>query len=146
MTFRVHPLDLDVLRHMNNGTYLTLGDLGRVDLMNRSGVLRETKRRGWYPVVASQTITYRRALKLGQQFTLHTRMLGFDGHSVFIEHRFTVDDQLYARAIIRGRFLKSGGGAVTGEELQSAVEPAPEGTVVPDWVRTWADDARVNGT
>ena len=31
--FRVVPTDLDLLRHMNNGKYLTLMDLGRMDLM-----------------------------------------------------------------------------------------------------------------
>ena len=34
---RVWPTDLDVLMHMNNGRYLSLMDLGRVDLLVRSG-------------------------------------------------------------------------------------------------------------
>ena len=63
--FRVVPTDLDVLGHMNNGKYLTLMDLGRLDLMLRSGLWRECVRRGWYPVVAGQTVTYQRSLKPG---------------------------------------------------------------------------------
>lgn len=35
--FRVWPTDLDVLMHMNNGVYLSIMDLGRIDLMARSG-------------------------------------------------------------------------------------------------------------
>ena len=30
VTFRVNPADLDVQRHMNNGRYLTLMDLGQI--------------------------------------------------------------------------------------------------------------------
>jgi len=38
LTFRVLPTDLDVLGHMNNGVYLSIMDLGRMDLLQRSGV------------------------------------------------------------------------------------------------------------
>ena len=39
---RVWPTDLDVSLHMNNGRYLTLMDLGRLDLMLRTGVCTAT--------------------------------------------------------------------------------------------------------
>ncbi|HEX8430337.1 MAG TPA: thioesterase family protein, partial [Longimicrobium sp.] len=45
VTFRVFPNDLDVNFHMNNGRYLTLMDLGRLDLLLRLGILRELRRR-----------------------------------------------------------------------------------------------------
>ena len=38
LKFRVWPTDLDVNFHMNNGRYLTIMDLGRVDLMLRTGL------------------------------------------------------------------------------------------------------------
>ena len=65
--FRVVPTDLDLLLHMNNGKYLTLMDLGRMDLMVRSGMWAKLSARGWFPVVAGQTITYRKSLRLGQR-------------------------------------------------------------------------------
>ena len=37
LMFRVWFHDLDPFRHMNNGRYLTIMDLGRTDLMLRSG-------------------------------------------------------------------------------------------------------------
>jgi len=37
LTFMVWPSDVDVLIHMNNGRYLTLMDLGRVDASLRNG-------------------------------------------------------------------------------------------------------------
>jgi len=39
--FRVLPNDLDVNRHMNNARYLAFCDLGRLDLMIRSGYWKE---------------------------------------------------------------------------------------------------------
>ena len=74
--FRVLPNDLDLQRHMNNGVYLSLMDLGRIDLMVRSGVWSELTARGYYPVIVSSTITYRRSLELWQTYELESRMVG----------------------------------------------------------------------
>lgn len=60
--FRVWPTDLDVLRHMNNGKYLSLMDVARFDLMQRTGTWRVFQEEGWYPVVVNQTISYRKSL------------------------------------------------------------------------------------
>ena len=38
------PTDIDLLRHMNNGRYLSLFDLGRWDLLVRTGLLDVMKR------------------------------------------------------------------------------------------------------
>ena len=35
LTFRVWPTDLDLSLHMNNGRYLTIMDIGRLDFMVR---------------------------------------------------------------------------------------------------------------
>src|SRR5699024_1195475 len=73
-TFRVWPTDLDILRHMNNGKYLSLMDVGRYDLMQRNGVLALFKEQGWYPVVVNQTISYRKSLNPGMKFTMESRI------------------------------------------------------------------------
>src|SRR5258706_9609368 len=39
LTFIVSPTDLDIFRHMNNGVYFSIMDLGRVDMLVRSGLL-----------------------------------------------------------------------------------------------------------
>ena len=44
LTLRVCPGDLDTSLHMNNGRYWTLMDLGRTDLMLRSGFWRAVVR------------------------------------------------------------------------------------------------------
>src|SRR5687768_7148163 len=86
--FRVWPTDLDVLMHVNNGVYLSMMDLGRIDLMTRSGLFATINERGWYPVVTAQTIQYRRSLKLFDRFDIVTRVLAWDDKTIMLEQRF----------------------------------------------------------
>src|SRR5690554_531095 len=67
MTLRVLPTDLDVNNHVNNGVYFSLMDLGRFDLLHRSGAWATMMKKGFYPVVASETITFRKSLAPWQQ-------------------------------------------------------------------------------
>jgi len=139
VTFRVTLGDLDVLRHMNNGRYLTLMDLGRLDLMRRSGMWDALNARGWYPVIVAETITFRRSLELGQQFSLESRLRGVDAKAVYLEQRFVVDGQIYAQAEIRARFLKKTGGTVSISELAELVGGLPDDLAVPQWITDWSE-------
>ena len=145
-SFRVQPTDLDVLKHMNNGVYLSIADIGRFDLLVRNGVWGIFKQRGWYPVVASETISFRKSLELWQPFVVESRILGFDEKAVYVEQRFTVDGEIYTQAYIRGRFLKRGGGVVSIAELLDAVGPAPTEVTVPGWLREWGGHSALPST
>ncbi|MGY5766630.1 acyl-CoA thioesterase [Brachybacterium sp. DNPG3] len=135
--FRVHPGDLDLLRHMNNGRYLSLLDLGRMDLMLRSGFWKRITDEGWYPVVAGQTITYRRSLELWQRFELSTRVLGYDERWIYMEQVFRVGETVHADAVVRARFLRRGGGSVDVDEVLRLAGPVPEDLELPAWVADW---------
>jgi YbgC/YbaW family acyl-CoA thioester hydrolase len=136
-SFRVNPADLDVQRHMNNGRYLSIMDLGRMDLMLRSGFWKKVTDAGWYPVVAGQTITYRRSLTLGQKFDLATRVIGYDERWIYMEQVFRRGDTVIADAIVRARFLRTSGGSVDVDEVLALTGPAPEDLVLPEWVQEW---------
>ena len=132
------PTDIDVLRHMNNGRYLSLFDLGRWDLLGRTGMTDAMKRNRWYAVVSAETVTFRKSLQLWQRFDIESRLLGHDDKAIYLEHRAVVDGEVYARAIIRARMLKRSGGTLSHPELFAAVG-RPEG--LPDvepWVHEWA--------
>lgn len=132
------PTDIDILRHMNNGRYLSVFDLGRWDLLVRTGLWDVMKHNGWYAVVSSETVTFRKSLELWQRFDVESRMIGHDDKAVYLEHRAVVDGEVYARAIIRARMMKRAGGTLRHEELFAAVG-YPDG--VPDveaWVHEWA--------
>ncbi|WP_227589896.1 thioesterase family protein [Demequina pelophila] len=144
--FRVHATDLDVYAHMNNGRYLSILDLGRLDLMVRSGLWQRLKQAGWYPVVAGQTITYRRSLELGQRYDVHTAVVGFDDRWCYLEQQFRVDDAVHAHAVIRARFLRRGGGTVDTAELARLAGEIPDHLEVPSWVAEWTRWTRVPNT
>ena len=107
--FRVWPHDCDVNRHMNNGRYATLMDLGRVDLMVRVGFSRAIRRERLYPVVTAQHLTYRHGLDPFQAFTLETRVLGWDERFIVLEQRFVRGERVHARGYVQALFADKNG-------------------------------------
>ncbi|MES2093592.1 MAG: thioesterase family protein [Actinomycetota bacterium] len=140
MTFRVLPTDLDVLGHMNNGVYLSIMDLGRMDLLQRSGIWSRLFGAGIFPVMADETISFRRSLMPWQRFTIETRIVGYDAKAVYVEQRAVVNGEIYARATTRGRFVKRRGGTVTTAEVAELTGIDITGHPLPEWVARWATD------
>jgi acyl-CoA thioesterase FadM len=140
ITMRVMPNDLDLLRHVNNGIYLSLMDLGRMDLMIRCGTWQKLRQRGWYPVAASVTVTYRRSLRLWQRYVLETKIIGLDDKACYLEQRFVRDGEVYVVATMRARFLKKSGGTVSVAELAELVGIDPATMPIPEWMSRWAGD------
>ncbi|MFT4135636.1 thioesterase family protein [Microbacterium sp.] len=135
---RTLPTDLDLLGHMNNGRYASLFDLGRFDLLIRTGVWDAMRAHRWYAVVASETITFRKSLTLWQPFTVESRLYGHDDRSVYLIHRAVVDGEVYAEMIVRARFLRRGGGIVGNDELFAALGRPDDLPPLPAWVADWA--------
>lgn len=144
LSFRVWPTDLDPNIHMNNARYLALMDLGRVDLMARSGLLRMALKRRWQPVLGGSAIRYRRPLRPFQRFTLATRLLSWDDKWLYIEHRVETAGGLAAVAVVKGLFLGPGGPVPTADIL-AAHGPVPP-TAPPAWATAWRDlDSALDG-
>lgn len=144
--FRVLPTDLDVNLHMNNGRYLSIADIARFEMLQRTGLWKQLMSRGWYPVVQSSTITHRLSLKPWQKFEIETAIMAFDEKSVYLEHRFVVKGEIAARLVVRGRFLKRSGGTVPLGEISEAVGVDVSGRPVPEWVDRWAADVTLPST
>ncbi len=140
--FRVWPNDLDALLHMNNGVYLTLMDLGRTDLLLRSGAFSAIRKEGWYPVLAAETIRFKRSLTLFQRFTIRTRVAGWDERSIYLEQIYMAKDKLIARAVVDARFLAKKGGKVTPAQLLEFLNIETESPQLPDWIATWVESNR----
>lgn len=134
--FRVWPTDLDVLRHVNNGVYLSLMDLARVDLLNRAGLSTAIRARGWYPVVVAETITFRRSLTLFQRFEIRTEVVGWDDKAFYLTQDFEREGKVVASAVVRARFLGRGGERVQPQSVLELAGSAPEQPVLPQWVTT----------
>ncbi len=100
----VLPGDLDIYGHMNNGRYLTLMDLGRMDLLFRTGMGKIAGKHRWGPLVGQVTIRYRKSLKLFQPFEIHTRITGWDEKWFYIEQTFRRGRRELASASVQGLF------------------------------------------
>lgn len=135
--FLVWPPDLDVLGHVNNGVYLSMLDVARVDWMLRAGLWGPLRRRGYYPVVAAETIRFRRSLQLFQAFEVETRMLGWDDRAFIVRHRFLRGEELVAEAVVRARFLRRKGGTVSSQELLEAIDVTEASPPLPEWIESW---------
>jgi acyl-CoA thioesterase FadM len=139
--FRVWPTDLDIYNHMNNGVFLTILDLGRYDHGKRTGIWNQWKKIGWYPVVVAENITFRKSLKLWQSFDLESKVIGWSDEAFYFEQRFVVGEEIYARAVVRIRFLKRSRGIVTPQEILGVTPwhgPVP---TLPEWVTNWSKES-----
>ncbi len=137
-SLRVWPNDLDLYRHVNNGRYFTLLDLGRTDLMLRSGLASRIKAAGWFPVATMATMQFRHALTVFQRFEIHTRVLGWDDKSIFLEQRVVRQGESVAVAAIRVRFLRQTGGSVATSELMALAGHDAPSPPLSDWLSHWA--------
>jgi len=135
--FRVLPNDLDALMHVNNGVYLTMMDLARTDLLLRSDTFNPVRKNGWYPVLAAETIRFKRSLKLWQRFIIRTRVVGWDERSVYLEQHFLSKGKLVAKAVVDARFLRKKGGVVTPDELLKFLELDTQSPPLEQWIETW---------
>jgi acyl-CoA thioesterase FadM len=139
VSFVVSPFDIDVNLHMNNGRYLTIMDLGRIDLMVRNGLGRVCIKRKWRPVVASATIRFFRPLPPFVRFTVATRLLGWDEQFFFIEQRFERNSKLASAAVVKGVLLGPGGGKVAPDEVAAAAGYEGDPPAIPAHVKAWME-------
>ena len=141
-TFRVWPTDLDIFRHMNNGKFPALFDLGRFDLTLRARTWQHWKKLGWYPVVVAETITFRKSLLPWQKFDVESKVIGWDDLAFYFDQRMVVNGEIYTQGIVKIRFLKTSRGILTPAEVIEQGKdwhgPIP---VLPEWVKRWTADS-----
>lgn len=129
LDFRVWPHDLDTSLHMNNGRYWTLMDLGRTDLMLRTGLWRAVLKRRWTPVVNAGEIRFRRELRLFQPFVLETRIRGWTDTHIVMEHRILAGEPgaVAAIALVRAALYdRAGQRFVPVSEIMAEIGVAAE--------------------
>ncbi len=107
LRFRVWPTDLDLSLHMNNGRYLTLMDLGRLDFLIGTGLWRPLVKHRWTPIASTIAIRFRRELRLFDSVELETRLVAWSDVSVVMEQviRFAAGSragQVASRALFKG--------------------------------------------
>lgn len=135
---RVWVNDLDTNLHMNNGRYLTIMDLGRLDFIVRTGLGWIMLKRRWRPMVGSAVIRFRRGLAPFERYELKTRVVWWDDKWFWIEQRFERAGDLVAIGAVKGLFRQSTGNVPTPEVLALlGVHERPG--AIPDWIAAWRD-------
>ncbi|MDB5367420.1 MAG: thioesterase [Rhodospirillales bacterium] len=147
LAMRVWPTDLDPNLHMNNGRYLTVMDLGRVDLMVRNRVAHAALKNRWMPVIAAVQVRYRRSLAPFERYTLTTRLLGWEGKWFYLEQQFVRRDGSVAALAWVKAAIRRRGGTVDAEALQRAMGvtlvPKPLAPDVARWIELTNEPAQV---
>src|SRR5262245_8664317 len=133
---RVWPNDLDLNLHVNNGRYLALADIARLDWFVRTGALAIARRERAMPVVGDAIAKFRRDLKLFQKFEVHTRVLGWDQRWGFLEHRFVRGGRVLGVVGVRGMF-KGPNGTIEPQFFLSAVGAKDSSPPLPQWIVEW---------
>lgn len=135
---RCWPWDLDPWIELNNGRTLTLYDLGRIPLAQRTGLVEVLRRNRWGVTVAGNSVRYRRRIKVFQRFTMLSRVLGWDARFVYMEQsmwkRGECANQMLVRSAVTGP-----GGIVPPSEVLRAMGYDLASPVLPQWVQNWID-------
>ncbi len=121
LSLHVLPNDLDINFHMNNGRYLTLCDLSRIDMFIRTGLMRSIIRRRWMPLIAHHTMTYKKPLGLFERFDLVLELTHWDEKYFYMNHTFVVGDRVAAEGTSKGCMYARGTGVVSPAEVIAAV-------------------------
>ncbi len=120
---RVAVVDCDLNRHMTNSRYPDYLDLGRWDLMLRSGAGGALLRARQKPVVVELNLRFRRELPYGARFVLDSRLVAIEGKAVRFAQTFLVGDRIHAEATVTSLVLA--GGRVVAPDVLSPFVAAP---------------------
>ncbi len=139
------PWDLDLWMELNNGRTLTLYDLGRIPLAQRSGLLKLLARKRWGLTMAGAVVRYRRRVRAFDKIEMRSRLLGWDGKFMYLEQSmWKSNGDCASHAVYRGAVTDRNGIVPTNIVLQAMdLEPA-DAPDLPDWVKAWlaAEDQR----
>ena len=106
LNFRVWITDVD-LSIMNNAAMLSITEMGRIDLMIRTGFLKHAWRNKLYVPLASISAQFRRPLKRFQKFQLKTQLIYWNEKWIYISHRIVCEEKIIAVALAK-RMVKKG--------------------------------------
>jgi acyl-CoA thioesterase FadM len=138
LKLRVYSGDIDIYPELNNGRHLTLMDLGRLDLAQRTGLMRVVKAQKWGFAVAGASVRYRHRLKAFNRFTLHTRVAAIDDRWFYFHQNTIRNGKIHSSALIRAG-ITSKQGIVPVKNVLDALGKPDWNPGMPNWVRAWSE-------
>ena len=136
LQLRVLPNDLDLNLHMNNGRFLSVMDLGRLDLLIRTDLARALFQHRWQPLVGGVNIRYKQSLMPFQRYQLKTKVIGWDEKWFYIEQRFMLKNRTVAVALVKALF-RGKNRNITPEETLKLIQVNIDPPAIPSAVLKW---------
>ncbi|MEY1662518.1 acyl-CoA thioesterase [Isoalcanivorax beigongshangi] len=136
MDFRVGMFDLDINLHLNNAKYLKFMDRCRLEHAVSTGLLNEMIKARCNAVVANTEVAYVRELRPYQQFTVRTRIMGWDDKYVYYDQRFESQGKLHTHAMLR-LVNMYGGKAISPQAVQEMTGLNQSSPALPEYVEQW---------
>jgi len=121
LVLRVLPNDIDINMHMNNGRYLTICDLSRVDMFIRTGLAKTMFKEKWIPIIAEHTMTYKKPLNLFRKYEVQMEIIGWDEKMFKMIHTFIVDDRVVAEGTSLGCIVSKKYGVIPPVDVMKKV-------------------------
>ncbi|MDN5788297.1 acyl-CoA thioesterase, partial [Pseudorhodobacter sp.] len=98
---RCWPQDIDPWWELNNGRTLTLYDLGRLPLGQRTGLHGVLKRNRWGMTVAGNSTRYRRRVRMFDRVEMVSRCIGWDQRFIYMEQSMWKDGECTSHMLLR---------------------------------------------
>ncbi len=130
--------DIDIYPELNNGRHLTLMDMGRMDLAQRTGLLRVVHRQQWGFAVAGASVRYRNRLKAFKCFRLHTRIIAIDDRWFYFHQNTIRKGKIHSSALVRAG-ITSKQGLVPVKKVLDALGMSDWDPGMPEWVKAWSE-------
>lgn len=131
------PWDLDPWMELNNGRTLTIFDLGRIPLAQRSGLIGMLRREGWGLTIAGSVVRYRRRVQMFDKVVMRSRLLSWDQRFVYIEQSMWKSNGDCANHAVYRSAVTDGNGIVTTDRVTAALGIPNDPLPMPEWVSDW---------
>lgn len=143
LSFRVLPNDIDVSK-ITDDRYVTLTDLGRLDVTLRTDVMKVLLRRKLVGTATFATIRYRHPLSVFQKYALRSRVVFWDAEAFYFQHVFERQGRSVATAYVRVVLLGRAGVASPATALAEAGQStqSPEAPAIVAMIRGLDDALR----
>jgi len=135
---RCWPWDIDLWRELNNGRTLTLYDLGRIPLANRTGLSRILLKKRWGLTMAGASVRYRSRIQTFARFEMRSRVLGWDDKFFYIEQTMWIGKNC-ANQILYRSAVTDRNGIVPTQKVADALNYKASTPLLPSWVQAWID-------
>ncbi|MEO0882983.1 MAG: thioesterase family protein [Pseudomonadota bacterium] len=101
----VWPTDVDTDGNLKHERLHSYADLGTLDYLVRSGILRALRANDWSPIVISKEFRALTDIKRGDKLVFKTRLIGWREHYSCLHYEIMRDNSLVAEGHLIGRFV-----------------------------------------